>query len=88
MRMNRRTFILGSSLIAATPALASVIKTSVNPRSSDLPATVAWPSDVPVTATAAYDVPFKIDGWEPREEAAADVQLWLSINQSWRANWR
>lgn len=88
MRMNRRTFILGSGLIAATPALASVIKPSVNPGSSDLPAAVASPSDVAVTATAAHDAPFKIDGWEPREEAAADAQLWLSINQSWRANWR
>ena len=88
MPMDRRTFILSSSVMAATPALASMIKKSANSGLSDLPATVALPSGVPVTATATYDISFKIDGWEPREEVAADEQLWLSINQSWRANWR
>ena len=88
MNMTRRTFILSSGLVAATPALASVLKASSNPGPSGLPSAVNLQADQPVMATATYDLPFKIDGWEPREEVAADEQLWLSINQSWRTSWR
>lgn len=104
MNMTRRTFILSSGLVAAAPALASVLATAPNPESSMLPSAAGLQPAPPVTQTAGYDLPFRIDGWEPRPEIApgdaqtaspnaaiqppADEQMWISINQSWRATWR
>lgn len=88
MSMNRRTFILGTGLVAAAPAFASVLPTSPNARSSVLPSAVSLQSDLPVTEAAGYDLPFRINGWELREEMAADERMWISISQSWRATWR
>ena len=88
MSMNRRTFILSTGLVAAAPAFASVLTTSPNAGSSVLPRAVSLQSDLPVTEAAGYDLPFRINGWEPREEMAADERMWISINQSWRATWR
>jgi len=88
MSMTRRTFILSTGLVAAAPALASELKSSSSPGSSGLPSAVGLPSDLPVTERAGYDLPFRIHGWEPREERTADERIWISINQSWRANWR
>ena len=87
MNMNRRTFILSSSLVAVAPGFASVLTTSPSPGSL-LPGPVSLQVDLPVTETAGYDLPFRIDGWEPRDEFAADGRIWISINQSWRAAWR
>ena len=88
MNMTRRTFILSSGLVAAAPALASVLTTAPDPESSMLRSAADLQSDLPVTEAAGYDLPFRIDGWEPREEIAADERMWISINQSWRAAWR
>jgi len=49
---------------------------------------VSLQSDLPVTEAPGYDLPYRINGWEPREEMAADERMWISINQSWRAAWR
>lgn len=88
MNMTRRTFILSTGLVAAAPALASVLTTSPNPESSVLPSAVGLQSDPPMTATARYDLPFRIHGWEPRDEMTTDERTWISINRSWRATWR
>ena len=88
MNMTRRTFILSTGLVAASPALAGALTTAANMGSPVLPGAVGLSSDLPVTEAAGYDLPFRIDGWEPREEMAADERIWISINQSWRANWR
>ena len=85
MSMNRRTFILRTGLVAAAPALAGVLTTSPKAELSVLP---SLQSDAPVKEAAGYDPPFRINGWEPREEMAADDRMWISINQSWRATWR
>ena len=88
MSMSRRTFILSTGLVAAVPVFAGVHTRSFNAGSSVLPSAVSLQSDLPVTEAAGYDLPFRINGWEPREEMAADERLWISINQSWRATWR
>ena len=88
MNMNRRTFILSTGLVAVAPAFASVLTTSLNRGIAVLPSAVSLQSDLPVTEAAGYDLPFRIAGWEPREEMAADERMWISINQSWRAIWR
>lgn len=104
MNMTRRTFILSSGLVAAAPALASVLTTAPDPESSMLRSAADLQSDLPVTEAAGYDLPFRIDGWQPRAEIApgdaqialanaaiqppAEQQMWISINQSWRAAWR
>lgn len=88
MNMTRRTFILSTGLVAAAPALASVLTISPNPRSSVLPSALNLQAYPPVTETAGYDLPFRIDAWEPREEMAADDRMSISISQSWRAAWR
>jgi len=88
MNMTRRTFILGTGLVAAAPALASALTTSSNPRSSMLPSAGSLQSDMPAMETAGNDLIFRIDGWEPRQEMVADERMWISINQSWRAAWR
>ena len=88
MTMNRRTFILSTGLVAAAPALASVLTTSPNLGSSMSPGAGSLQSDLPVTETAGYDLPFRIDGWEPRDELTDDDRMSISISQSWRAAWR
>ena len=88
MNMTRRTFILSTGLVAAAPALASTLTTSPNPGSSMLPSADGLQSDLPVTETARCDLPFRIDGWEPREGMAPDDRISISISQSWRATWR
>ena len=104
MNMNRRTFILSAGLFPATSALANALTTSPNPGSAVSSGAVSLQSDLPVTEKAGYDLPFKINGWEPRPEPVlddvqtmlvnsaiqppADERMWININQSWRAAWR
>jgi hypothetical protein len=88
MSMSRRTFILSTGLVAAVPAFASVLTTLPNAGLSVLPSAGRSQSNLPATEAAGYDLPFRINGWEPREEMAADERMWISINQSWRATWR
>ena len=88
MSMNRRTFILSTGLVAAAPALGSVLTTLSKAELSVLPSAASLQSDPPVKEAAGYDLPFRINGWEPREEMAADERMWIGINQSWRAAWR
>jgi len=88
MIIQRRTFLLGTGLIAALPALASV--------KPPLPATrkrSSLPS--PADASPVTDRVFRIDGWSHPEDAQVeDTQgrdggpVWISINQSWRTVWR
>ena len=88
MNMTRRAFILSTGVVAAAPALASVLTTSPNPETSVLPSAVGLQSGLPMTATAGYDLPFRIHGWEPRDERTTDERTWISIDRSWRAAWR
>jgi hypothetical protein len=80
MMIDRRTFIIqGATLLAAAPALAVSL-----PGSS----TAQTPL---VTGAGAEEnsILFKIDGWDHCEaEVSNGNEVWLRINQSWRAAWR
>ena len=80
MTIDRRTFIIqGATLLATAPALADVLT-----RSS--------PARTPLTTEAGPDensTVFKIHGWDHYGgEASNGNEVWLTINQSWRAAWR
>ena len=77
MRIDRRTFIIqGATVLATASALADVLV-----RSSPPLITEAGPDE-------NFTV-FKIHGWgHYGEEASNGNEVWLTINQSWRAAWR
>jgi|HubBroStandDraft_6_1064221.scaffolds.fasta_scaffold741793_1 hypothetical protein len=101
---NRRSFVQGAVLVAATPALGSLMSLSTTVRPNALlhgePIT---PQQVPAVTAAAFGI-FKIDGWDRYEGAATDrpkpesVDLasndWncdrtlIRLTQSWRTAWR
>jgi hypothetical protein len=81
MRISRRTFILGTGLAAAAPALASWL-----PRDA-----IAAPASQPDADATGNDVAFRIEGWDlpgraPR--APAGDEVWISVGRSWRTAWR
>ena len=89
MTIDRRTFLLGTGLVATAPVLAGL---------ASLPAMAQRleaqpPDELPPVAGAApgsgnESVAFGIDGWGPGDNAQdADVVL-ISVNQSWRSAWR
>jgi len=80
MAIARRTFVLGTGLVASAPAFAHLLLSS----SAHSTAAPLQPGS-PGTAPALADVEFKIHGWD--HDRGGD-QLWLSINQSWRTAWR
>ena len=80
MMIDRRTFIIqGATLLATAPALAVV-----------LPGSSA--AQTPLMTGAGTDetsILFKIDGWDACDaEVSTGNEVWLRINQSWRAAWR
>jgi hypothetical protein len=78
--IDRRTFIIhGATLLAAAPALA------VLPPGPSIAQTPL------MTRAGAEGNPFlfKIDGWDACDaEVSNENEVWLRINQSWRAAWR
>ena len=80
MMIDRRTFIIqGATLFATVPAL-----TILMPGSST--------AQTPLMTGAGVDenpILFKIHGWDHYEgEPSNGNEVWLTINQSWRAAWR
>jgi hypothetical protein len=86
MRINRRTFILGTGLAAAAPAFADLL---VFAR-----AYTALPPEPKPSPADADGLVFRIDGWSARDDVTPDGaaqrsdEVWISINQSWRTSWR
>jgi hypothetical protein len=80
MMIDRRTFIIeGATLLATGPALSGVLTCSLPARTP--PITEAGPGE--------NSAVFKIHGWDHSgEEASNGNEVWLTINQSWRAAWR
>lgn len=88
----RRTFILGTALVATAPVLAKALSllSTVRSHTSLLPESLSPQS--PASETDVSCLAFKIDGWDrcgdiATDDAAGD-QVWISINRSWRAAWR
>jgi hypothetical protein len=79
MMIDRRAFIHCAALFAAAPRLAVL-------------APLSSPARVPLVNEAGADgdsVVFKIDGWDACDtEVSSGNEVWLRINQSWRAAWR
>ncbi|MFL9982611.1 hypothetical protein [Paraburkholderia sediminicola] len=104
MTVDRRTFIMGTTLIATAPALAKLmaLSSTVQVDASVLPD--LSPQQLAADRADANRDLFKIDGWERRDDLAIDGstiasaedathdltndQILISINQSWRATWR
>lgn len=78
MKMDRRTFLLGTGAFIAAPALAGVQALRDDRWGSPLAPSAVAPSD---------ELVFRIDGWNPRESAKGD-DLWLAVDRSWRIAWR
>jgi hypothetical protein len=104
MTVSRRTFILGTAVVATAPALAELLTLSSTAQShaSLLPGLLP-----PQRAADGADTKcalFKICGWDRYDDLAIDgatmasadavthdpagEQEWISINRSWRSAWR
>ena len=82
MMIDRRTFILGTELIAAAPAPVSTLPRRLVARPHSL-------LRLPADATAVDSPVFMIKGWshpEDTKEGAGDV-VWISVSQSWKTAW-
>ena len=104
MMIGRRTFILGTTLVATAPALASFL--SLSSTSQSHAALIPGPLTPQFSSgrTNMNPVVFKIDGWDrydniaidgariawadPATNDSAGEQVWIRINQSWRTTWR
>jgi hypothetical protein len=80
MMIDRRAFIInGATLLAAAPALAVLLP---GPSIAQTPLLTRAGAD-------ENSVLFKIDGWDAYgAEASNGNEVWLRIDQSWRAAWR
>jgi hypothetical protein len=99
MGMNRRAFIQGTALVAATPILANVMSLTTSAQ-SNLAETMHQQSAEPVVRP----IEFKVRGWHeidntmPACETTSSTgrngsgrksdQVLISVNQSWRTAWR
>jgi hypothetical protein len=80
MAIDRRTFIVqGATLLATTPCVGVFV-----PGSSMAQSPRGISSETHDKSTR-----FKIDGWDTCDVDVADADdVWLRLNQSWRAAWR
>jgi len=72
MTMTRRTFLLSSGVIVASPVLANAW-----PRFDELPDR---------RSSEANDVVLKIEGWSQGGDDANAV--WINVGPAWRTAWR
>jgi hypothetical protein len=52
------------------------------------PAIPLLPSLQPVAAASQRGVAFMIRGWSPEDDGTGADQVWITVNNSWRAAWR
>jgi hypothetical protein len=80
MMIDRRTFIVqGATLLAIAPAFGGML-----PRSS-----MAETPSITKAGADENSTVFKIHGWDAWDaESSNGNEVWLRINQSWRAAWR
>ena len=85
MTMSRRTFIVVTGLVPASPLLASLPIRSTyaeSPSRLDRQRHLVHGSD-------ANDLVLKIEGWEEAgANAPVEGELWITIGPSWRSAWR
>jgi len=84
MRINRRAFIQGATLVATTPALAALFPLSPTKQASAL----ASRSSPARESNGVNCIVFKIDGWDFDAKDSNENEVLIRINQFWRAAWR
>jgi len=84
MRINRRAFIQGATLVATTSALAALLPLSPTKQASAL----ASRSSLARDSTEVNSIVFKIDGWDSDAKDSNEHEVLIRINQSWRTAWR
>jgi hypothetical protein len=82
MIIDRRTFIQGSTLVASTSVLATLLPRTLATQPQPVQREQA------LNETARSPVVFKVDGWSPNSERPEDNEVLIRLNQSWRAAWR
>lgn len=83
--MQRRDFLMGTAFVVSAPALGCLA--SLAP--SDKPARKVpevLQSEAADTGLKSHCTVIKIHGWQ--NDPPTDDEVFVSINQSWRANWR
>ena len=104
MTISRRIFVQGTALVAIAPALTNLLSLSSITQSHASPLPGSLLPQLAPGGTDMSCIAFKIDGWDRCEDIAIDgasvtspdpmthgpdgEQLFISINQSWRAAWR
>ncbi len=86
----RRSFLIGCGGVVAAPMLALIDLTEATHEVSRPP-----PVDAPIqvesaSATTREDLVLRIDGWDSPADAghAANPEVWIHVNSSWRSSWR
>ena len=89
MTIDRRTFLLGTGLVATVPMITSLDSLPAMAQHLEArPPDALRPVSGAVPSSGNDGVAFGIDGWRVGENAPdVDVVL-FSVNQSWRSAWR
>jgi hypothetical protein len=97
--IRRRTFVQKTALAALAPAIGDLLCLLPAPSRAALPVAQVSGRGKEDDGRLA-DVSFGINGWDFREtvamngsgvsasDATSDGQVWIGVNQSWRATWR
>lgn len=91
MIFNRRTFIVGTVIVAGTRVLGSFLSLASSPQPVAACPSILSPTETAGPVPDPTPVLFKIQGWSLPEAQSADqgaYEVLISINQSWRAAWR
>jgi hypothetical protein len=87
MIIDRRKFIQHSALLAAAPALASLLSASLTAPATAAPRPDSLPRQ-PVSPDNDWNrAVFKIEGWDHSLDPAGD-QMLIRITQAWKTAWR
>jgi hypothetical protein len=104
MKISRRNFIQGTALLGPASAVVSLAFLSPPTLTHAAVVAGPFLLRPPADGADMSRVVFRIDGWDRHEEIAIDRsiapspdsvddtppdhEMWLRINQSWRATWR
>lgn len=85
MTMQRRDFLMGTAIVVSAPALGCLASLASSGKESRMLPEALQPQ-VAGAGVKSHGGVIKIHGWQI--ESPTDDEVFLSINQSWRANWR
>jgi len=87
----RRQFLIGCGCAVSAPAFAAVplLAGGGEPPAYASPAALPGVA-APSQAINAEALAWRVEGWDAPVDgdAAADGQVWIRVNASWRASWR